>query len=236
MREHHWASVERSVGILSTWYMSRVPFFFVRIGDGAIECLSGRPGMTCDGEPYSETMAIALKRAIAKLKAAGDQVHWGDWRLATGGSVPRYVQEWEELIEIQDRRLLHYEAMLLMSCIEQQHNFFKIVKRDRRTKVIIGAEHNIDASHFLAAHYYPVPMDGRPRNGEIIKALEELKPEVILFGAGMAGLVEVVEYWNKERNTTCLHLGSALDPLFYKCTRSRQASKSQLLAFYEDLL
>jgi hypothetical protein len=234
----YWQNVDRSAGMLSSWFMSRIPFFFVRIGDGAIECLSDTQGKTCDGEPYSDTMKIAMQGAIMSLRQAHLQVIWGDWRTAVGGSTPRYVDAWESTVDVKNRRLLHYETMLLMGLSEAQHGLYRIIKRDQRRKVYIGPERNAGVDHFLACHHLTVPMDGAGlgRRGEIKRWLDEHRPEVILFGAGMAGLVEVVDYWKQERNSTCLHLGSALDPLFYQPTRSRQASRAQLQEFYGDLL
>ena len=61
--KHTALSADESAALL-TWKIRRQePFFFVRYGDGAIECLKDRGGQTCDGERYSLELAEGLLSA-----------------------------------------------------------------------------------------------------------------------------------------------------------------------------
>lgn len=214
------------------------PFFFVRIGDGAIECLlgRGRATHTCDKEMYTPALAKRLASAIIALKGAGDTVLWGDWRTAVAGSEPTYVPQWVALVNPEVRVRVDYESLLLMRDSAALVEFYQAARDDRRKKLYIGRD-AIEACHLLkCAKGITTPMGLVADSGWLLETIECARPEVIYFGAGMAGLVSVVEYWDAHRGVTCVHLGSALDPLYReKPTRARQLSCRQASALMERL-
>ena len=212
--------------------------FYARIGDGAIELLQGVRGKTCDGEVYRPELAIEMGRAIGSLKN-GSLVFWGDWRGAVGGSRPKYCDEWEVLVDVKSRILLHYEALLLMRESAELLEFYQAASADRRSKAWVGMASNTKGAMRLLDCGFSVSLGtgGQFENIDIIVAqLEAIRPEVIYFGAGMAGLCAVVKYWQAYPDTVCIHLGSALDPLFTGTSRGGQLSRGRAWKFFEALL
>lgn len=230
-------NADTSCAIMMLHLLQQDPFFFVRIGDGAVECVRGMPGHTADHEQYHPVLASAMRETIRHLKAEGDRVLWGDWRTAVAGSAPNHVPEWEELVDAQRRLTLNYEALLLMRRSEQLLNFYHCVRNDPRRKLYVGAHYQTGAPTLLDSLFLPLPTGGVFQHRDVITHyLNHARPEIILFGAGMGGLVPIVEYWEKHPATTCIHLGSALDPLFVKPTRSRQLSMADARDFLKELL
>ncbi len=234
-------SADSSAVYLSDLVRNKQHFFFVRIGDGAIECIGKKSGATCDGEPYSPVLASSIAYAIQQLKM-GDhgQVFWGDWRTAVAGSAPKLVDEWAQLIEPAKRATLDYETLLLMRKSDELLRFYRAVREDPRRKLYIGTHAHRGAGRLLRADMFPLPMDGGvfAHRDVIWHYLDHHRPEVILFGAGMGGLIPIVRYWYEhQRSTTCIHLGSALDPLFCnRATRSRQLPAAAAREFFKELL
>ena len=75
------------------------------------------------------------------------------------------------------------------------------------------------------------------RRREITEFLQLYDPQVIYFGAGMAVLDPVTRYWRERCDVTCVHLGSALDPLYAsRQTRQRQLSRVEAWEFIADLM
>jgi hypothetical protein len=207
------------------------PFFFARVGDGAIECIRGRgrAAHTCDGEAYTPELAVLLEQAIETLKHAGSLVFWGDWKTATAGSAPTYVKEWESLVDAPSRQFLNYESLLLMRESSALVDFYTAVNQDQRHKLYLGKNAEM-AGMFLHCNARPNP--GFPFHVEadahyILRLLDAHDPEVILFGAGMRGFAAVVQYWSAHPYVTCIHLGSALDPLFGNKSRAGQLSQER---------
>lgn len=217
---------------LTAYLRNKIPFFFARIGDGAIECLDGRKGQTCDGERYSPELAVELRKAIEALKGGG--AIFGDWRTAVAGSEPKYVPEWLELIGA-DRELLNYESLLLMRQSEALVNFYRAVKEDTRRKVNVGRGALETCKLLGCSRGINTPMTLGEDSAWLLPAIETMHPEVILFGAGMAGLIAVVKYWQAHPGVTCIHLGSALDPLFRQ-SRQRQLSTKAAREMFKGLL
>ncbi len=212
--------------------------FYVRIGDGAIELLQGHAGQTCDGESYHHGLAVAVADSIGALKQA-PAVFWGDWRGAVGGSRPKYCAQWEALVDVNKRMLLHYEALLLMRESRRLVEFYKRARNDKRRKVWVGLGSNSAGAMKMldCGAAVSLGMGGQFEYIDgIVEQLERLRPEVIHFGGGMAGLVAVVRYWREHPDTACIHLGSALDPLFTGASRGGQLRKGQLLTMFGEFL
>lgn len=216
------------------------PFFFVRIGDGAIECIrgSGRAGHTCDGEEYNRALAGKLAASISTLRAGGDTVIWGDWRTATAGSAPTYTDEWAKMVDAPNRLRIDYESLLLMRESAALVEFYKSVRNDSRSKLYIGRDALAAGDLLRCKSVFLTPMGmGWREHYHMLKALSAIRPKVVLFGAGMVGLTAVVDYWQGHADVTCIHLGSALDPLYQpRATRAGQLSKEQATNLMEAIL
>jgi hypothetical protein len=227
-------TADQGAATLAGYLRQRRPFFFARIGDGAIECLQGRKGQTCDGERYSLELAAELRKAIDALKSGG--AIFGDWRTAVAGSEPKYVPEWEKLIEPAGRELLNYESLLLMRQSEPLVDFYRAARNDSRKKMYIGRD-AVEAVATLDCRRGIVTSMKLDLEGTrlLIEDIRWESPSVILFGAGMAGLIAVVKYWQENPGVTCIHLGSALDPLFRQ-SRQRQLPMKVARAMFKELL
>ena len=60
--------------------------------------------------------------------------------------------------------------------------------------------------------------------------------DVLLFGAGLAGVIPIVDEWRRHPERTYIHMGSAFDPLFKGRTRSGQLSTYQARAFLREVI
>lgn len=230
--------MDESARIMTRMLRARQPFLFARVGDGAIELLLGKTGKTCDGEEYTPELAENINNSLMELRR-GQGVMWGDWQTATNGSAPRYIEDWLSFVDVTHSRL-HFEALLLNRQSEALVDFYRSVREDTRSKMHLGQDTpDRETASFLCAQHQRMTC---PRGGviddlrDIEAAIESTAPEVLLFGAGMAGLVAAVRYWVKHPEATCIHLGSALDPLFHGKTRNGQLSQAKCREMFKEML
>jgi hypothetical protein len=209
------------------------PCSYWRLGDGAIECIRYATGdrkigadRTCDGEQYTPELAERLKRAIAIVRDTdAPNKYLGDWRTADGGSKPRYLGAWQDLVSVKRQNLLHYEALLLMRESEGLSRFWRTVFESDAPTAYIGS----GMPEALANRWFIA------RSEKFSKMLIlPAAPRLILFGGGMHGFCDVAEYWAKHPEVTCVHIGSGLDNLT-KITRNGQLPVAQARAFMERL-
>ena len=66
--------------------------------------------------------------------------------------------------------------------------------------------------------------------------MECIDPQLVLYGAGMAGNIPVVEHWQEHLDRTYIALGSAMDPLFRGRSRSNQIRQDQAQKLFKELL
>lgn len=230
---------------LATLVRGQSPFFFARVGDGAIECIDSQltSACTCDGEKYTEELRGRLWNAIKGLRYMSRSVVWGDWATAVAGSPPRYVPRWDSLFidPVFSDRLVNYESLLLMRKTEALVDFYRAVKDDDRKKVFVGSPWVArDAAYMLGATAITVPGDPWKLAGageEIVSQIERECADVVLFGAGLEGFSAIAKWWvDQGCAETCIHIGSALDPLFKTKTRSNQLHKHEAHALFAPLL
>jgi hypothetical protein len=214
------------------------PFLHLRYGDGAIECMAGHPGGTRDGEKYTPALAAALKTAWDA--AIGPNVYIGDWLSASFDDRSRhamYEAQYAALVgNPAARQWIHFEALLLMRESAELIEFYHALKMDRRKKLIMGPMPG--AAKMLGAQHLATPMthdlhayflNGAPR-------LWDQDFEVLLYGAGMAGQVQVVECWKRHPERTYINLGSGLDPLFRGKTRQQQIDTRRARLIFKGLM
>ena len=226
--------------ILTQMLANRQAFSYWRFGDGALECMFNRLGKTADGEVYSEAMGADLRSAINALtrkRLDNASVMIGDWATATNGSAPNYVDVWNGLFgDVPASRLVHFEALLLNRRSKELFEFYRAVKEDDRRKVILGAPDNVDALDMLRSAYVCAPIVPYQRLDVLISTVAKIPFDVLLFGAGMAGLLVAFWFWQRHPERTYIHLGSALDPLWRGNTRGGQLSKASARDFLKELL
>lgn len=238
-------SADASAALLTEHLNRREPFFYVRYGDGAIECMF-RPDKrhTCDGEVYSPELAAALGDAWTDLAAgamAGASIYAGDWQSASfgnGSPMNRELEAWSKIIHGAPFKWIHFEALLLMRESRALVDFYRAVRADYRRKVYIGPVKNAGAARLLKAFHLVTPMvpDLITRRAEILAGLDAFAPHVVLYGAGMAGNVIAVDDWKRHPERTYISIGSALDPLFGNKTRAQQLPRLTLRRMFRGML
>lgn len=234
-------SADESATILAAKLRAREPFFFVRFGDGAIECMSHRKGMTCDREPYTEALGAELLVAWLMLKCrSGGRVLVGDWQSASfdGSSEhARYAEEYALMLEGWQPEMLHFESLLLMRESAALVDFYRAVKEDPRKKLFLGPVECGGAAKMLGAEHLPTPMHDLFRHIDRLTHELQRKPfDVLLYGAGMAGNIPAVRSWVAHPERTYINLGSAMDPLFRGKSRRQQISPERARVLFKELL
>lgn len=229
-------NADESAAILTRALIEQQPVKYVRIGDGAIECILGlgKAGKTCDGEVYSPRLAKAMSHALIDLLAMGERIYWGDWRGATRGSRPQYCRQWEMMVKPDSRSFLDFEALLLMRESDELKAFFEALRKDNRRKVYVGPHWAKRAAEWLQAKHLVVPERDLLNYGllKIADSVIEAEPEIIMWGAGLAGTAAIVDHMTSGWPPAAyLHLGSALDPISGRRTRSNQLEPARARAF-----
>jgi hypothetical protein len=243
-------SADESAALLTRKLRAWEPFFYLRYGDGAIECMKGTQGRTCDGERYSQGLGTELRAAFDMLRVC-DSFHGlrprpilclGDWLTASFDydmEHTRYAGEYAELIgDLKPHYWLHFEALLLMRESEALADFYRAVARSSRQKLYMGPASHAPAARLLNADHLVTPMQ------ELFSYVDQLTEEltrrrfdVLLYGAGMAGNIPVIRAWRYFPERTYIHLGSAFDVLCLgKKTRRQQLAPNRARALLQDLL
>lgn len=243
MIETKTPTADQSAAILADHLRRREPFFFIRYGDGATECIFDpkKHRHTCDGEFYTEDLGKMLLLTWRKLANGRETVFAGDWQSASFGGKTgnnRELERWHALTSNVPFRWLHFEALLLMRESTELVNFYRAVREDRRRKVYMGPQRNAGAARFLGAFHLVTPMipDLIHRRLNMVASLEAFSPEIVLYGAGLAGNVIAVDHWERHPDHTCISLGSALDPLFGPRTRTQQLPPQVLKRMFRGML
>jgi hypothetical protein len=238
---------DQSAAFMAKKLRAQEPFFYLRYGDGALECMvaaaSGQPpaGRTCDGERYTPELGKALRSAWDAV-AGQPNVYIGDWMSASFDSdteQTRYADQYAALIEERDLNFLHFEALLLMRESRELVDFYRAVKEDPRRKVFMGPESLQGAARMLGANHLLVPMkaDLHSYFEACSLKLRDLPGfEVVLYGAGMAAHPQVFDCWKRFPERTYINLGSAMDPLFRGKTRQQQLAPARARALFQELL
>lgn len=233
-------NADQSAVELARRIRARVPFFFFRYGDGALECMAGREGGTRDGEPYTPALGAVLDM-IWMTCAAEPEVVVGDWQSASFDAASegaRYVEEYERLIAgARPREWVHFEALLLMRPSRALVDFYRAVKRDPRRKVFMGPAGNAGAAKMLGAEFVESPMGGlMDHTGRLTDELITREFDVLLYGAGMAGHIPVANCFEAHPERTYVDLGSAMDPLFRGRSRRQQLDTGTARRLFRGLL
>jgi hypothetical protein len=233
---HTQLNADESARFLAAKVRRREPFAYVRYGDGALECMAGLRGRTCDGEDYAPGLASELAYAWYLLHGA-ENVWLGDWLSASFDSSTehsRYEQQFSELARGHDK-WLHCEALLLMRESGALVDFYRAAKEDRRRKMFLGPAANRRAADLLGARFMEVPLQDLYQYADLIeRQLLQADFEVLLWGAGLASIAPVVNCWRRRPQCTYVHLGSAMDPLFRGRTRRQQIDQDRAWAVFAE--
>jgi hypothetical protein len=244
-------SADESAALLTRKLRRKEPFFFVRYGDGAIECIRRGKGQTCDGEKYSVELGRDLlacwqsllghSRVWIEPSGIPAAVYVGDWLSATFEHVVAhtvYAEEYAELIgDAEPTGWLHFESLLLMRESAELLDFYRAVARDSRQKLFMGPAECWGAAKILHADHLVTPMrDLYGHVDHLASELMERKWDVLLYGAGMAGSIPAIRCREEHPERTYINVGSAFDPLFRGKTRRQQISTNRAKEFFRELL
>jgi hypothetical protein len=215
------------------------PFFFIRYGDGALECMAGHSAQTRDFEKYSPELSRGLKAAWDAVIGYPGLI-LGDWQTASfdaKSEYSRYREQYETLIGHARPIRIHFESLLLMRQSQALLDFYRAVKADSRRKLFMGPEGNAGAAKMLDADFLEVPM--RDLLGHVDPVTDELLSrdfDVLLYGAGMAGNIPAVRCWQQHPSRTFINLGSAMDVLFRGRSRTQQLQVGHARHFFREFL
>lgn len=243
---HTHFNEDESADILSEALVRKTPFIFIRFGDGALECISGKTGRTCDGELYSPELGRELKRAW-NLLFTRPGVYIGDWFSASfSPTSPHGLYEEEYKGLINDARMrgkympnwIHFESLLLMRESTSLIEFYYTVRNDTRKKLLMGPKEWRPAAEILKSDFLEIPVSTNllKHVNEIKLALNGSEFDVLLYGAGMAGNIPIIDLWNSRRDRTYINLGSALDPIYRGQTRRQQIPVARAKALFEGIV
>jgi len=229
---------DTSATILTEYLIAQIPFFYLRYGDGALECIHKKgAGKTCDGELYTDELAKALLDGW-NTATKGTNVFIGDWRTTSFKATDyTYTNEYEALIAGKDLNFIHFHALLLRNSAPLL-NFYQALRSDKRRKLYVGPFQHSPVVDILKVKHLPVPIIPNLFNTVDIltEALEKSNCEIILYGAGMAGAIAALRCFEKYPKRTYVHLGSALDPLFRGRTRSDQIHPREAKDLFSELV
>jgi hypothetical protein len=232
-------SVDASAEVLAGMVKRQEPFFFIRYGDGALECLAGKTGQTCDKEVYSPALGAALLSAWRAV-VRGPNTYIGDWLSASFDLISqhsRYAEQYAELIGDATPRFLHFESLLIMRESAALVNFYRTVAEDTRKKLYMGPKECSGAARMLGAEHLITPMqDLFSQVGLLEKLLIASDFEILLYGAGMAGNIPAVRCWKRYPERTYINVGSAFDVLFHRRTRRQQLTQERARYLFRELL
>ena len=231
---------DESAQFLTEKIRNKLPFLFIRYGDGALECINGLGKLrTCDGELYTDKLGADLQWAW-DLVIGQPRVYIGDWYSAEFGNDRStvYAEQYERLIGGREAEVwLDFAALLLHRRSEALAYFYRAVRDDDRAKVLMGPAEMAPAARMLNATHVPTVMSPylHEHTERMVGTLSNLDFSVLLYGAGMAGNVAAVRMWQKFRNRTYINIGSALDPLFRGRTRTQQLDKFTARELLKDI-
>ncbi len=233
LRKNTQLDADQSASLLTLRLIEQKPFIFIRYGDGAIQCINHFIGNTCDGEVYSTQLGRELLRCWDCVISDGKRAVIGDWLSASFD--PRTVKSRHENLYdmlVGDARphWVHFEALLLMRDTPALRLFYQVVRRDSRRKLLMGPAEWEPAAAILSADFMPISVSAhlfRDHVFGIRDGLSRREFDVLLYGAGMAGNIPVIDHWNRNRDRTYICLGSALDPIYRGRTRFQQLPPNQ---------
>ena len=197
-------------------------FSFIKLGDGEINCMNGKEGKNCDHHPYSKELADALKESYTYLTNLPDTY------------IPTWIEPIEKESPIKVKGNVTGNIFLHDSISQGKYQFYETIKNSKRKKIFIGPKKLAEVEEFLA-------IDRMVEIPEVncFSYNFKLEPEdnaIYLFSAGMPTKVWIAQLLKKNKNITCIDLGSALDPILCGINRTHQLPREELRKFYKKLL
>lgn len=238
---HCTLTADESATRLTAMLIHREPFYFIRYGDGALECMYklGKSRQTCDSEAYSDNLGLALLNAWGAAMATPNPIV-GDWLTASfevGSAHLQYEGPYKNLIGDRNPGFLHFETLLLHRESPQLFEFYQTIKHHPGRKVFMGPPECAGAARMMGARHVKTPISKLFRCVDrLLLALLAEPFDVLLYGAGMAGNIPAALCAQRFPERTYINLGSAMDPLFRGTTRLQQLSPAAATKMFKELL
>jgi hypothetical protein len=235
-------SADLSAEILTDKLRVQQPFTFVRFGDADIPWMLGRGEVeqTCDGEKNRDGLGRDLQIAWDRLVSFPNYL-CGDLCTMSSPAEDWVQDEFRRLCSEAPRPLtmLHTEALLIHRLSPRLRGFYEAVRRDQRTKVLVGPWRIKMAADLLRAQFVPIHSTHAHEPGEIKATLTKIKPffnwGVLLIAGGRASKILAAHMVKHFPTRTVVELGSALDPLFVGQTRGEQIPMEEARAYFSGL-
>lgn len=235
---------DQSAATLAASLSARLPFYFIKLGDAAVEIMNGYGKATCDGELYTEDLRRGLRaawNALGKMSGSGSVLYVGDWSTASFSGAKdksRYASEYDGMMAGSRGVFLHFECLLLMRESPELLGFYRAVRDDPRRKLLLGPVAWAPMARLLGCDFLGLPV--MPNlydiHTQIAAELKSRDFEVLLYGAGTAGHVSVIDCWIEHPGRTYINLGSALDPATSMGrTRKQQIAPNRAKAFLAQI-
>lgn len=195
---------------------NKVPFSFIKRGDGEEACMNGVTGSNCDLHPYSPELGAKLRQSFNYFSSKEECF------------VPLFDQQ------TYFNSLLHR----VDSDLVKVKDFYDAIRDDNRNKIYVGPKRLDVVAKLLRAEHIVVPdINCFDKYDEILKALlgELDDNSIVMFSAGMPAKAMIAECLKARDNITCLDLGSAFDSIIGQ-TRTEQISRGEILELYIDWL
>lgn len=235
-------SVDVSARILTAKLLSCEPFVYVRYGDADIPWMLGQDvpaGETCDGERTREGLGTELRRAWRTLCGLPHFL-CGDLCTMDLPAESWIQDEFRRMCEPYSLKFLHSEALLIHRLSAPLKEFYRILRRDTRRKVLLGPHRVSPAANLLRSDFVPIHLTCANEPQEIAGAIDRLNAtckdwDVLMMVGGRASKIIGAKMAAQYPTRTVIELGSALDPLFVGQTRTSQVQMHEARAFFSEL-
>jgi len=214
--------------------ISHTNFSFIKYGDGEFNCMMGLSGLNCDKHPYTKELSDKLYDSWYFLSSL-DNIYISLWH-----TMSFYDELLSKTKNIKANLIeTGYEILLQNNLTENKFNFLKSIKETNRKKIFIGPNRLKGVIDFLNINFFiEVPLINS--FSEYEKVLNEIYTHIqdysiFLFSSGMMTKSLIHKILEKNRNVTCLDIGSGFDSIFVGLTRSGQ-NPEKVKMFYQTLL
>ncbi len=217
------------------------PFTFVKFGDGEmismmdIGHLNGNKN--CDGCHYFPELKEGLLRSYKKLLPQ-DNVYLGTTFEIPGPNLP-FQQEirsdYVKYLSWMNGFKNKISANVILNrpeCLTPElRDFYLTIAKSPRRKLYVGPASMKMAAEFLGAEFLEIPeKDAFLSYSQILADIKTKNSEIVLVSAGMMAKCLAADL----EGGTFIDIGSGLDPLLGRSTRTSQAPLKTLYSFYKE--
>lgn len=215
-----------------------INFSFVKFGDGELLCLTDNIGYNCDLHDYSPELKNKLDIAW-KYLIKNESVFitlWGE----DNSQSSYFIEKRKSMLE-ENKRPVDYGILLNdtyeIEKINKIADFYLEIRNSSRCKIHVAPERlSRHTTAFLKLDFIVnVPLINCFNDYDrIYEELSKLLVDdcIVLFSSGMPTKSLIADSLKQKNNITCIDIGSSLDPLFLKPTRSNQSDINFLRNIY----